>query len=77
MSRRIPAGWKPAPKYPGGKAVIWTNPPEGHPHVWVAYPGPRGSWLIKDKATGAEARPPHVFVSLEEFENYVRANPNP
>ncbi len=74
--RRVPAGWKHAPQYAGGKAFVWQNAPEGSQHIWVAFPGPKGGWLIKDKAPGAES-PMHAFVSLESFEDYVRSTPNP
>jgi len=74
--RRAPAGWKHDPHLPGGRAYVWQDPPTGGRHLWVAYPGPRGSWLIKDRSAGSDGQV-QCWDSLESFETHVRSTPNP
>lgn len=70
--RKTPPGWKHAPSYAGGQAFTWAAKPADETRTWVAFPGPRGGWLVKDKTPGVVDPAVHSLVTLEGFEEIAR-----
>ena len=69
--RQVPKGWRHDPSYAGGKAFLWVAKPPTDPRTWVAFPGPKGGWFVKDKTPGTAEPALHLLTTLEGFEQIL------